>query len=93
MTQTILSFIQTRSRRTDPSTSREAAKHAASTKAQDERIAIREALVRLGPMDPLQIARVTGIEYHEVNRRMSEIHGIRRNGNKIDKRSVWESFS
>jgi hypothetical protein len=91
MNQMAISFVETRARRSDPATSMDAAKHAASTKAQAERIASRQALERVYPygMTPREIGADTGIEYIEVQRRMSETGGIKRTGQRRDGCAVW----
>lgn len=67
------SYVHTRSRRTDCDTSKAAAKHAVSNKASQERAAIIQAVKAsyLG-LTGRQVAMVTGIEYHTVQRRISE---------------------
>jgi hypothetical protein len=92
MNQAVLSFIDTRSHRGDPQTSRDAAKHAASTKAQEERIAIRQCLVQHGPLTPRRISELTRIDYHEVHRRMGETAGIERTGERDGKQSIWRAL-
>jgi hypothetical protein len=87
------SFAETRARRSDPETSKQAAKYAASGKCAEQRIAIRQALVTHGPMDPRQIEAVTGIEYHAVHKRMSEIAGIEPTGEEIEKRRIWRAIA
>jgi hypothetical protein len=93
MNQIAMSFVSTRARNTDPQTSRDAAKAAASTKAQGERIAIRQALVLFAPgMTPREIAASTGIDYIECQRRMSETAGIYRTGERRDGCAVWAAL-
>ena len=88
-----ISFIDTRSRRTDPQTSKYAAKHAASTKAQAERIEIRWALKTFRPgLTAREIAVATGIDYIEVQRRLSEVGGIYRTGERRDGCAVWSAL-
>ena len=65
-------FTATRARNSDPATSHEAAKNAATSRAAKQRIAIREALQN-GPQTCKEIARYTGIGYEDVKRRSSEI--------------------
>jgi len=68
-----LSFVQTRSRRDDCDTSKAAAKAATSHKASAERLAIVAAVKTsyLG-LTGRQVSMVTGIDYHTVQRRISE---------------------
>lgn len=79
-----ISFVQTRARRTDGDTSREAAKHAASCKADRERAEIAAAVRSFGGMTAREVAQWTGIDYIEVQRRISECGlvktGLRRDG-------------
>jgi len=93
MTQLAISFADTRARRTDPQTSRDAAKHATSTKAQQERIAIRESLVEMGPMTAREIAATTRLDYIEVQRRISETAGIERTQDRRDGCAVWRAIA
>lgn len=69
----VLSFTDTRSRSTDSDTSKAAAKAAVSRKADRERAAIT-LLVKNSPngMTARQVAAVSGIDYIEVQRRISE---------------------
>jgi len=90
MNQLALSFAATRARRTDPDTSREAAKNAATRKSEEERIAIRKALDGcLTGLTPREIAARTCIDYIEVQRRISECAGIERTGDRRDGCAVW----
>lgn len=93
MNQLAISFTDSRARRTDPKTSRDAAKHAASTKAQGERIAIRQALEQFKPgLTAREIAAYTGIDYIETQRRLSEVAGIERSGERRDGCMVWRAL-
>jgi hypothetical protein len=96
MNQTAMSFVSTRARNTDPQTSRDAARWAASTKAQGERIAIRQALEQVEPqaygLTAREIAASTGIDYIECQRRMSETAGIYRTGERRDGCAVWAAL-
>ena len=67
------SFVRSRSRRNDCDTSKTAAKAAVTGKASNERVAIVAAVKAsyLG-LTGRQVAMVTGIEYHECQRRLSE---------------------
>lgn len=90
--QLVISFTETRFRRSDQESSRDAAKNAAGTKAADERIAIRQALeqFRRG-LTAREIAAYTGIEYIETQRRLSEVAGIERSGERRDGCMVWRA--
>ena len=68
-----VSFIHTRSRATNCDTSKDAAKAAVSHKASAERVAIVAAVKAsyLG-LTGRQVAMVTGIDYIECQRRLSE---------------------
>jgi len=88
MSQIAISFIDTRSRSTDGKTSREAAKHAAGEKAAATRRAIVEAL-RHAPMTAREISAWTGIDYYEVQRRMSETGGIEKTAEVRVGGMVW----
>ena len=93
MNQIAMSFVSTRARNTDPQTSRDAAQHAASTKASAERIAIRQALVNFKPgLTAREIAAATGIDFYEVSRRISEVAGISRTGERRDGCAVWAAL-
>ena len=84
----LASFTETRSRRNDPETSKDAAKHATSAKAAQERIAIFQSLQR-GPKTARQISADTGIDYIEVQRRKGEVAGIAPTGQRMDGCAVW----
>ena len=73
MNQLSMSFTATRSRNTDSETSKVAAKAAVSRKADSERQAIKAAVKAsyLG-LTARQVAMVTGIDYIECQRRLSE---------------------
>ena len=87
-----IDFIHTRSRRHDPSTSKEAAKNAASIKAHREREAIKNALLNAPEgLTASEIATVTGMDYYEVQRRKSEISGVYQTDLKRDKKHVWRA--
>lgn len=81
-----------RARKTDPSTSHEAAKFAYSTKADRERAAIYRALVFRGELTPKEIAGITGIDYIEVQRRMSETEGIAPTKGRRDGCRIWRAI-
>lgn len=72
---------EARSRRQDPETSKLAArKHEASGVAAERRKAIRETLQALGrPATPAEIAEMAGmpgLDYSEVQRRLSEVQSL-----------------
>ena len=91
MNQLTIDFIQTRARRTDGETSREAAKHAASCKADQERSLITH-FVRNSPrgMTARQVAAVSGLDYIEVQRRISEC-GLTKTSERLDGCYVWSA--
>lgn len=68
--------VHTRARRTDSDTSHQAAKFAATRKAEAERLAIYEAVRNGGDMTAREVAHVTGLDYIEVQRRISEVAGL-----------------
>jgi len=86
-----IAFVQTRARRTDGDTSREAAKAAVSRKAASERLAIVAAVKQsfLG-LSARQVAMVTGIDYITVQRRISEC-GLTKTKRSRDGCRVWEA--
>ena len=87
--QLAINFIDTRSRNTDCATSKDAAKAATSRKADGERVAITAAVKRsyIG-LTARQIAMVTGIDYIECQRRVSEC-GLVKTKLRRDKCAVW----
>jgi hypothetical protein len=93
--QTTLDFIQTRSRRTDGETSREAAKAAASGKADLERdcihAAVRAAREDLHGLTAKEVAAMTKIDYIEVQRRISEC-GLTKTSERRDGCYVWSAI-
>ena len=88
MNQIAISFAETRARRTDGQTSRDAAKHAATQKAASTRRAIVEALTH-SPKTAREIATFTGIDYYEVQRRMSETAGIEKTTEPRNGGYIW----
>lgn len=90
--QLAISFVETRCRRADPETSRNAAKAAGREKACNERIQIRQALTQQ-PMTAREIAATTGLDYIEVQRRISEVAGIEKTDEKRDGCMVWRAVS
>ena len=89
MNQLAISFVETRARRTDSDTSKAAAKHAVSNKASAERVAIVAAVKQsyLG-LTGRQVAMVTGIDYVECQRRLSEC-GLTKTKLVLDGCRVW----
>jgi hypothetical protein len=90
MSELAITFIDTRSRKSDPQTSRDAAKHATSNKASQERRAIFCALEQFRPgLTAREIAAHTGIDFYAVSRRISEVAGIHRTDDRRDGCAVW----
>ncbi len=84
-------FVQTRARRSDGDTSKEAAKHAASRKADQERQAITKAIREcFEGMTAREVAAAIGIDYIEVQRRISEC-GLIKTDIRRDGCAVWVS--
>lgn len=67
-----LAYVDTRARSTDGQTSHDAAKHALTRKAAAERIKIVSAIHLHGPMTAREVAQMTGLDYIETQRRISE---------------------
>lgn len=83
------SFIRTRSRRTDSQTSKDAAKAAVSRKADIERLAIAKAVFGTSAgLTAREVAADTGIDYIEVQRRISEC-GLTKTAERRDGCFVW----
>jgi hypothetical protein len=93
MNQLALSFVNTRARRNDCDTSKEAAKAAAGQKAAHERTLIRAAVgsARFG-LCAKEVARQTGIDFIEVSRRISEC-GLTKTAMRREGCAVWELTS
>lgn len=85
--------ITTRYRRTDPQTSREAAKNAASGKAEIQRRAIHTLLLMFGPKTAKELSYVShyveSMSFTELSRRISECEGIERTGVRRDGSAEW----
>ena len=83
------SFLRSRARRNDCDTSKDAAKHAVSRKADAERVSITKAIksVRLG-LTAREVAVWTNIDYIEVQRRISEC-GLVKTELRRDGCAVW----
>jgi hypothetical protein len=87
--QMTIDFISTRYRSTDPDTSRVAAKNAISRKSDVERMAIRKAVISvLGGLTAREASAVTGIDYNETQRRISEC-GLGKTKLRRDGCAVW----
>jgi DNA-binding transcriptional ArsR family regulator len=78
-----------RARRTDAQTSHDAAELVELGLADQRRRDIYSALELEGPMTFKEIAGCTGIEQHEVSRRLSEIEGIMPTGQTRQGSRVW----
>ena len=83
-----ITFIETRARRTDPDTSKAAARHAASGLAAAQRHAIAVAL-HDHSMTAREVAEWTGIDYITVQRRIGECSGIVKTDVSRDGCRVW----
>jgi hypothetical protein len=90
----MLSFTETRARNSDPDTSHAAAVHAGSVKACAERLAICRCL-QDSPygLTAWEIARLTAIDYIEVQRRISECAGLVKTAERRDGRRVWRAMA
>lgn len=86
--------VFTRYRATDPDTSKAAANHAASAKAVAERLAIYRA-IKAAPegLTAREVATITGIDYFEVQRRISECAGLVKTAERRDGRRVWRAMA
>lgn len=80
---------RTRARRTDPDTSHKAARFATSQKAAQERLSIFLAVCVGGPMTAREIAHTSNLDYIEVQRRISEVHGLKKTEAVRDGCRVW----
>ncbi|MES2950263.1 MAG: hypothetical protein V4858_17100 [Pseudomonadota bacterium] len=91
MQDKLLSFVQTRSRSTDCDTSKAAAKAAVSRKADRERAAIAECVKAApGGLTAREVANLTGLDYIEVQRRISEC-GLKKTDRRRDGCAVWSA--
>lgn len=79
----------TRARRTDSDTSHQAAKFAASCKAESERLAIYHVIREKGPLTAREVAAAIGLDYIEVQRRISEVAGLTKTKEVRDSCRVW----
>lgn len=93
MNQLALTFdaprAHTRARRTDSDTSHQAAKFAATRKAESERLAIYEAIRAGGPQTAREVAKRIGLDYVETQRRISEVAGLTKTKDSRDGCRVW----
>lgn len=89
MNQLSIDFVHTRHRRTDPQTSRDAARAALSSKRQAERHRVYDSLFCQGPATGKELALRTGMTFTEVSRCLSEIGGIARTGKKREGSAEW----
>lgn len=85
---TTLSFTNTRARRDDVDTSREAAKAAVTRKADAERVLIRRCVGASEGMTAREVADKTGLDYYTVQRRISET-GLTKTKQVRDAARVW----
>lgn len=73
MNQMVMTFTETRSRRNDCNTSKEAAKAAVTRKADAERQTIRRTIKAYSSgLTAREVAAATGIDYHTIQRRIGE---------------------
>ena len=82
-------FSETRARTADGDTSKQAAKHAVTRKADSERLAITAAVKAApGGLTAREVAAQTGIDYIECQRRLSEC-GLHKTSIRRDGCAVW----
>lgn len=79
----------TRARRTDSDTSHQAAKFAATRKAEQERNDIYSAIQTFGPQTAREVAKRIGLDYVETQRRISEVSGLTKTKEVRDSCRVW----
>lgn len=79
----------TRARRTDSDTSHQAAKFAATRKAESERASIYCAIRDHGPQTAREVAKRIGLDYVETQRRISEVAGLTKTKDSRDGCRVW----
>lgn len=89
--QLAMDFTASRARSADPATSKEAAKHAATQIACQRRIAILQSIRANGPSTAREISARTGIDYIEVQRRISEVGFIEKTTEVRDRCHVWRA--
>lgn len=91
MNQLAMDFVQTRARRNDCDTSKAAAKHAASGKAAQERIAITKAVKQAAQgLTAREVSSTFGIDYIAVQRRIAEC-GLHKSDMRRDGCAVWRN--
>jgi len=78
-----------RYRNTDPVTSKEAAKNARSGKAEKERQQIYQVVAASQGLTAREVSQALNLDYITVQRRISEVQGLSRNGQKRDGCMVW----
>jgi hypothetical protein len=84
-----VNFVKTRARNTDSDTSHEAAKAAVSKKCDVERLEVRLCvLTSKNGRTAKEVAKLTGIDYIEVQRRISEC-GLTKTKDRRDGCAVW----
>jgi hypothetical protein len=89
MNQLCMTFTETRYRKTDCDTSKAAAKHAASGKADGERRAITQAVKSAaGGLTAREVALAAGIDYIACQRRIAEC-GLHKSDLRRDGCAVW----
>ena len=82
-------FTETRSRATDCDTSKEAAKHATTGKASNERVAIIKAVTAApSGLTAREVAAATGLDYIAIQRRIAEC-GLHKSDVRRDACAVW----
>jgi hypothetical protein len=97
MNQLTMSFTDTRARRTDGQTSRDAARHAATGKAAEDRLSILRALqlhnkvTGSAGLTAKELVGYTGLDYFTVQRRISEVAGIEKTAERRDGCFVWKA--
>lgn len=90
-----ITFVETRSRRSDPESSKLAAKHATGGKAAELRLKIQaaikwDALCSGDGLTAKDLARDLGESFYDVSRRISECAGIKKSGTMRDGCMIWK---
>ena len=81
-----------RARRSDSSTSHDAAKRAeADTRTHQQRQAIGAAVAHLGGATAKELVSSTGIEYYTVQKRLSEVPGLYKTDDERGGCKVWRA--
>lgn len=86
-----MTLATTRARTGDPQTSKDAARAAATHAACQTRIAIRRAIDDHGPQTAREIAARIGVDYYEVQRRISEVGFIEKTAEQRGGCLVWKA--